>query len=280
MAKTIYDITTDKVLELMEKGIVPWKQTWEKSLPINYISKKPYNGSNLFFLYCVCQLDGYTVPYFASYKQIKDLGGQVRKGQRGYPVYFSMPKTVIDEAKSKKTGKDEEKVFWITRYYTVFNLEQADGIEYKHEKQEVDTLVEAKSIVDNYKNKPKIEHGLFNPCYLPQTDIVRMPSLNKFNTQEAYYATLFHELIHSTGHGSRLKRDMTGEFKSESYSKEELIAEFGAAFLCAELKIDNTTISNSAAYLKSWMKALQNDKTLLIKASSKAQKAVNYIKNL
>ena len=174
----------------------------------------------------------------------------------------------------------------VLRFYTVFNLEQTMGIPAKYipvltpENQIVfDPIGNAEEIIANYQNGPIIQHGGNRACYSPSLDRIMMPERIQFEKEEEYYSTLFHEMTHSTGHWSRLDRPGMENirFGSENYSKEELIAEFGAAFLCAQTGIAHATIQNSGAYIKNWLEKLRNDKKLAIQAAHKAQKAVDFI---
>lgn len=185
--------------------------------------------------------------------------------------------------KTKDKETDEDIIIPMLRYYRVFKVgEQTEGIEPKQEKVEFehDPIEKAEEIKKNYKNSPKYTSDSGSAYYHPTMDIVNVPPLKEFKTPEGYYSTLFHEMVHSTGHKDRLNRkELTkkASFGSSTYSKEELTAELGASMLCGETGIINETIDNSASYVQSWLNALRNDKTLIISASQKAQKAVDYI---
>lgn len=266
----IYEMITDRILELMEQGTVPWKKTWSTGLPTNFKSKKEYRGINLFFL----NATPYSCNLWGSFKQITEKGGKVNKGEKGYPVVFW---------KFMRKEKDDgtEFSFPLLRYYTVFNMEQTDLPISKKEENQNNSIACCEEVIEGYENCPKITNGN-NASYSPSLDIINVPILGKYIVPEFYYATLFHEAIHSTGHKSRLNRFDSLEssmFGSESYSKEELIAEMGSSYLCGHCNILPMVENNAASYLTSWMKVLKEDKKLLIQAAGKAQISCDHILN-
>ena len=271
--KDAYQVVTERVLALIEQGTVPWQRPWSGGgggMPKNLVSGKAYRGMNPFLLASM----GFGSPWWMSFKQAKDRGGSVRKGEKGCPVVFWK----ILEKDDKKTG-DKRNVFFL-RYSTVFNAEQTDGVEFpKAEKLERKhkPIEAAERIVETYLGRPKIEHGGDRACYSPILDQVRMPKAESFRTGEAYYSTLFHELGHSTGHQKRLDRKFGAEFGDHQYSKEELVAEFTATYLCAESGIGDREIENSAAYLDHWHKRLRANPRWLPEAAAAAQKAADLI---
>jgi len=266
----IYGMVTDRILELMEKGTVPWRKTWSSGMPINFKSKKEYRGINLFFLNAM----PYSCNLWGSFKQISEKGGKIHKGEHGFPVVFWKFLDVADS-----NNPDGMKRIPMLRYYTVFNLEQTDIKLSAKDERDNNPIPCAESIVLNYKNPPVISSGK-NACYIPSKDVVQVPSIKSFDDPESYYSTLFHELVHSTGHKSRLNRfdsSSSEMFGSESYSKEELIAEMGASYLSGHCGFLSSVESNNASYLASWMKRLKEDKKLLIQAAGKAQIAADHI---
>lgn len=281
-----YQIITDRIISLLEQGVAPWQKTWaangDINAPKNLISKKEYNGINYFIL----SAQGYTSPYWLTFNQAKDKGGHIRKGEKGTPVVF-WKITLRDDPKGDidpKTGKVKKEKLFLLRYYTVFNVEQTEGINYpKPEKVEVpavERIERAEAVVKAMPNPPSISFGGDRAYYRPPFDSVTVPSIDSYKEEEHYYGTLFHELAHSTGHKKRLNRKGVAEahsFGDEEYSKEELIAEMASSFLCGHCGIENITIENSASYLQNWIKALKGDKRLVIHAASAAQKAANYI---
>ncbi len=284
----IYQKVTDAILAKLDAGVIPWRKTWACSgaagSPRNFISHKPYRGINIWLL-----AGAYETPFWLSFNQARSIGAKVRKGEKGTTVVFWQ---IV-----KKTDKatNEEKKLFLLRYYTVFNVEQCDdidparieklkrkvGIVRDETAPKVDPIAAAQAIVDGFENGPVINHGGDRACYSPALDRVQLPHLKDFISPEAYHATCFHELIHATGHATRLNRDgivKDVNFGSERYSKEELVAEFGATFLCAIAGIDRAdVIENAAAYIASWRKKLSEDPKLLIGAASQAQKAADWI---
>lgn len=269
-----YEVINDRIIELLNQGVIPWRKPWTGGEePMNMLSKKAYRGINVFLLSC----SGFGSRYWMSYKQAAEKGGQVRKGEKGFPVIFWKW-----QEREKENG--EKQMFPILRYYTVFNLEQIDGIkaplEGNGELKEFCSLGEAEKIVNGMPNKPVIEHSGFRACYVPSMDQIKMPIPEVFHGEEEYYQTLFHEMVHSTGHESRLNRRPSTEirmFGDREYSQEELVAEMGAAFLCGECGVLQSTIENSAAYIASWLTVLKNNKKILVNAAAQAQKAADYI---
>jgi antirestriction protein ArdC len=270
---SVYEQITDRIIAMLEKGTVPWQKPWKVStgLPRNLVSKKPYRGMNVFLLHSM----SYESPFWLTFRQAKELGGSVKKGEKSCPVIFGKRQETEDEI----TG--EKSFYTVLRLYSVFNVSQCDGL--KNIPAPVETPVTvnttAADIVALMPKRPEIKHGLAKAFYSPSTDIVAMPDRARFETEAGYFATLFHELTHSVGHPSRLNRPTLTEsagFGSNPYCKEELIAEMGAAFLCGHAGIENT-IQNSAAYLQNWLEQLQNDKTLIVQAAAQAQKAADFI---
>jgi antirestriction protein ArdC len=256
----------------LEQGDIPWKKPWKARLPRNLITNKPYQGMNLLLL----GDQDYSSPYWLTFKQAREKGGHVKKGEKGSLVTFWK---VTEKELEEKEGKE---LRFLLRHYTVFNLEQCQGIESPPLDEPVNPIQKCEDIVAGYRTKPEIRfNNRDKSFYLPSKDYISIPPRQSFNSSESYYSSLFHEMTHSTGHEKRLGRfnskDYNQPFASEDYSKEELIAELGNAFLCAEAGIDNSELENSAAYIQSWLKALRNDKRLLISASSQATKATRYI---
>ena len=263
-------IITNKIIEHFENGTIPWKKPWTGLPPQNFISKRPYSGINFFLL----TMANFAQPYFLTFNQVNKLGGHIIKGQKSTMITF----WGVYKVNKEEQNKDKIIGMPFLKYYRVFNVEQCEGLDvpelYKHDKDP-----KYEEILESYKDKPQIVNGQ-RASYEPKNDKISMPLLNSFKTVSGYYATLFHELIHSTGNSKRLNRFSkidSNIFGSEIYSKEELIAELGSAFLCARYGIDNSLVENSAGYIKSWLKVLNNDPKLLISASSKAQRAVNYL---
>lgn len=278
--QNVYEIVTDRIVAQLKKGCIAWETPWDINIgmPRNLVSKKAYRGINVWLL----AFSGYTSPYWMSYKQCQALGGTVNKGAKATLVTF-WKKLEKSESKAdvNRAEKDREYTF-LLRYYNVFNLEQTSGIDKKHiptEKlNDYPEIASAEQVIQAYENAPVVKHGGSRACYNPTSDEIDIPVKGAFKSNEEYYATMFHEMVHSTGHDSRLKRDLKNFFGSHEYSKEELVAEMGASFLCTLTGIETAkTEANHAAYIASWIKALTDDTHMVVSAASKAQEAVEHI---
>jgi antirestriction protein ArdC len=270
---TPYEIVTESIIKQLESGVAPWRKPWRTEPPANLVSKKEYRGINIFLLASL----GYGSRYWITYRQAQALGGSVQKGQHGSKVIFWK----FDEYRkeNKETGETENRKSVLLRYYTVFNLEQCEGIKCPDPAPVIHPIEQCESIVNSMPNRPGFEQDS-RAFYRPSTDTVGMPSRSAFDSAERYYSTLFHELTHSTGHPSRVGREGIMEhntFDSEDYSKEELVAEMGAAMLCGVAGVESRTLDNSASYLQSWIDRLRSDSRLIVSAASQAQKAADYI---
>jgi antirestriction protein ArdC len=274
----VYSIITERIIHLLEQGAVPWHKPWQggETFPRNLISRKPYRGVNVFLLHAM----SFESPYWLTYKQARELGGNVRRGERACPVVFWKRLEVADQG--EPTGK---KQIPFLRYYSVFNSAQCEGIgsppPVSGPGRDHNPIADAERIVSGMPKRPEIRHGLHHAFYSPSADIVGMPSPERFDRAEDYYSVLFHELTHATGHETRLacKQSPDGweAFGSQSYSREELVAEMGAAFLCGQAGIIERTVDNSAAYLASWLKRLKDDTRLVVQAAAQAQRAADFI---
>ena len=286
--KDVYQIITDKVVGLLEQGTVPWKKPWKggaAGMPKNAVSHKPYRGVNVFMLSITADSMGYNSSYWLTYKQAESLGGNVRQGEKSTLVVFW--KWLEKEQTDPETGQKRTENIPMLKYYRVFNADQCENITIPNvpiednEPLDFEPIAACENIVDHMPHRPEITHsGQAQAYYRPSADLVHMPEKEKFMGVEEYYSTLFHELTHSTAHESRLDRkdsEKLAAFGSADYSKEELVAEMGAAFLCGYVDIENKTIDNSAAYIQGWLKRLRNDKRLVVHAAAQAQKAVDCI---
>jgi len=259
----VYDYVLEAIVKRLQEGDIPWKQPWNKTLAVNYMTRKEYRGINKLLL---------SGGEYLTMKQILALKGTVRKGSKTKMVVFYSPF-------EKEVDGQKEKLF-VLRYYNVFHLDDVEGIETKLEVKEHNTIEEAESIINNYSDKPAIEFEGDEAFYDARTDQIRVPKLSKFDNPALYYSTIFHELSHSTGHPDRLNRKTITEcdgFGGKRYSKEDLIAEISAAMLCGTVGIENETIENNTAYIQNWINVLQADKRLIIHAAGAAQKAADYI---
>ncbi|MCI0718303.1 MAG: ssDNA-binding domain-containing protein [Acidobacteria bacterium] len=269
---TVYDLVTKQILEQLEKGVVPWQKPWNIEAPKNLSSGRPYRGINVILL----GMRGFASPWWVTFRQAKERGGHVRKGERGSTVVFWKRDT--HKVRNEETGEDETRQRFVLRYYTVFNVAQCEVIQAPAPRAPLAPIQAADAVVVGMPNPPRIRLGAA-ACYIPGLDTVEIPARDSFHSIEGYYSTLFHELTHSTGHESRLNRKGIMDvirFGSEDYSKEELVAEMGAAMLCASVGIEATR-DNSAAYIQTWLKNLRNDSRLVVMAAAQAQKAADYI---
>lgn len=305
----IYNEVTQRIIDSLEKGIIPWTKPWKTiGGPRNYISKKPYRGINPFLLEISCILNDFESPYWmtynqatelsvkkwlkensltdteenrASYKKNKDAYSGVRKSEKSTTIIFWNTFVVDDTENLDKNGKPEKKTIPYLKYIPVFNSEQTElEIEIPDiSVNDFDPIQEAQSIIDEWDDKPDITHGGDIAAYIPSLDKITMPIQNSFEDENHYYKTLYHEAIHSTGHKSRINRikDWAG-FGSDPYAKEELVAELGASIMMNYAGIEtDDTMTNTEAYIKSWIKRFREDSKLIISAGSKAQKAADYI---
>jgi antirestriction protein ArdC len=271
-----YETITKSIIEQLEKGAAPWNKPWSSKMPTNLKSQKEYRGINVILL----ASQGYASPYWLTYNQAASIGGNVRKGEHGSHIAFWKIGEYSKE--NRETHELENKTSVLLRTYTVFNLTQCEGIEGFDSNKPDNPIAECDALVSAMPMAPKIESS-DKAWYRPAADTVGIPPRTTFSNSEYYYSTLFHELTHSTGHSSRIGREgieTLNKFGSELYSREELIAELGAAMLCGVTGIDKATIDNSAAYLQSWINVLKGDSRMIVQAASAAQKAADYIRGI
>lgn len=267
-----------RFISALQNGIVPWKKPWSPCVGVplrNAISKRPYRGINTLILGLEQLAYGYTSPEWTTYKAAEAAGGQVRKGEKGTHVVFWKRLKVED----KETGKD--KVIPLMRFYTVFNTDQIDGLDFvPPETDRVPIAVPdaLAMIYQGYKDGPRLVYAEQDRAfYRPSTDTVSLPLLDQFDTVEGYAETYCHELTHSTGHASRLARFEIGDhYNADKYAKEELVAEIGASMLMQHAGID-PDMPQMASYVGGWLKALNDDHSLIIKAAQAAQKSTDLI---
>lgn len=279
-----YQTVTDAILKHLEQGVVPWRCPWDRKVgrPCNLASNRLYQGINVLLL----GLRRYASPFWLTMQQANDLGGQVRKGEHGTLIV----KYGRHDRRTKGREDEETKTIYYLRGYTVFNVLQIDGLNLNSsilDERELPTpekrVEAAEQIVAGMPSKPDIKEGKkVQACYRLSSDTIEMPALSRFESAESYHLTLFHELVHSTGHESRLNRaSLVGADSSvmNEYSKEELVAEMGAAFLAMEADIVQDGHEQSAAYLQCWLETLRepNRKRWIVEAGSQAAKAVKYI---
>ena len=280
MSKNIYQMITDRFIKELENGVIPWQKTWHgtfRSGAFNRVSKKPYSLLNQMLL----SNEG----EYATFKQWTDLGGKIRKGSKSEIVVFWKIQPIEE---IKDDGTKEVKQVPILRYFNVFHISQVDGVEPLEmaELTELEPIAEAEKIKEGYKNRENIDirEIITNEAfYSPSSDYIQVPCKEQYTEIVEFYSTLFHEMVHSTGHMNRLNRldtSINSRFGSENYSKEELVAEIGSATILNILGIETSkTFKNSTAYIQSWLRVLKNDNKFIVSASSRAEKEVNYILN-
>ena len=278
MAKfDLYQEITNRIVAKLEEGIIPWHKPWNgiTTGAYNRVSKKHYSLMNQMLL----QHDG----EYATFAQWSKLGGKIRKGEHPEIVVFWK---MLDTEEKNSDGEIVKKKIPLLKYYNVFHVSQIDGVEpLEREIIEHEPITEAEAIISAYDNREsiKMEDVIGNKAYYaPLRDYLCVPVKEQYEDINEYYSTKFHEMVHSTGHRSRLNRFednlKLAPFGSEDYSKEELIAEIGSACLMSYIGIEtDKTFKNSAAYIQSWLRVLKNDKRFIISAAGKAQKAVQYI---
>lgn len=280
----IYQMVTDRIIAEMEKGIIPWQKPWNGgACCISHMTGKPYSWLNQLML-------GGKVGEWLTFKQCKAEGGNVKRGEKGCPVVFWS----FNDKKVKDVDADGNEIIRIIaghpflKYYTVFHIDQCEGIKPKFDTEikvyDNDPIEAAENIVKTYFDREACTLNVYQSAqafYSPSTDSVTVPQMSQYEVKEEYYSTLFHEMTHSTGHKSRLDRLVkVAAFGSKDYSKEELVAEMGAAMLVSTAGIEcEKAFRNSVGYLQGWLKALSNDNKLIILAAGKAEAAVKYILN-
>lgn len=282
MSKSVYEMVTDRIIEQLENGVIPWEKPWTgvRSGAFNRVSKKSYSLLNQMLL----KNEG----EYATFKQWTELGGHIRKGEKSEIVVFWKILPVEEE---QEDGTKVVKQIPLLKYINVFHISQVDGVEPLPQEKlnDIEPIEQAESILQDYWTREHItvEHIKGNKAfYSPMRDMIQLPLFEQFKDANEYYSTAFHESVHSTMKESRCNRaeerkDKLVAFGSEEYSKEELVAELGSASLMNIIGIETKkSFKNSTAYIQSWIRVLKNDVKFIVSASSKAEKAVNYILNI
>ena len=284
----IYQMVTDRIVHALESGTVPWRASWQANgaaLPLSMSTGKPYRSSNRMLLWLSAMEAGYRSPWWGTYDHIRALGGQVRKGERSTFVIF-WKRYEDDKHPDPVTGKPAQR--FVLRYYRVFNAEQADGLPERfypapaEPKTAFQVIESAEAIMQAYVARSGLtlaERG-GQPKYVPALDVVEVPERPEFQTPEDFYDTTFHELVHSTGHKSRLNRDegQPAHFGTGAYGREELVAEIGASMLDAVAGIaTDATNQQNDAYVAGWLTKIKGEPRLVVQAAANAQRAADLI---
>jgi antirestriction protein ArdC len=269
--KDVFKVVTDQILKQLEEGIIPWRRPWQACWPTSYATNKEYQGINLFLLQ-----SRYESTYWLTFRQAQKMGGSIKAGEHGRPIVF------VDRFVKEEIDKEGNKTYSVVRflkYYTVFNWEQTKGIpEKKPVERDNQQIQSAEDLL--MRRNPVIKPDPHQCYYLREDDALHLPSLERFDSSEDYYSAAFHELTHWTGGSPRLARSgiQHYHFGGDVRSLEELIAEMGAAYLCQLAGLDTSeTLKNSAAYVQSWLKPLQDNPRWVLQASRQAKDAVEFV---
>lgn len=269
MAANVYEIVTERIIKKLESGVIPWRKPWNSNGAVSWDTQREYRGINVMLL---------DPGEYATFQAITKAGGKVKKGAKSQIAVFW---------KMFEDKDDPEKKIPYLRYYSVFEINtQVEGLKSKRKdakSYEHDPIEAAEQIKEGYRNAPPITFAPGKAYYVPAKDIISVPALTDYHNPEEFYSTMFHEMVHSTGHKSRLHRSGildVAAFGSETYSKEELVAEIGAAMLCTVAGIDQSTFENSASYINGWLRKLKGDSKLIVSAASQAQKAADHIRGI
>ena len=274
---SVYDSVTNNIIAKLEAGITPWIKPWSVSgasgADRNVISKKEYSGVNRLIL----GMSGYSSPIWGSFKQWQELGGNVKKGEKGTQVVFY---SQITKSEIKPTDPNpENSTYALLKSYYVFNIDQVEGLDIEKPAPVIAEFNPVPALDDRIlKTGAQISHGGGRAFYRPSTDSITLPEKSSFLSESHYYATALHELTHWSGASHRLDRTKGKRFADTAYAFEELVAEMGAAFLCADYGIQGEL--QHADYIGNWLQCLKNDNKAIFNASALAQKAADYINGL
>lgn len=279
MKRDVYAEVTAKMIDALESGLVPWRKPWTAmGAHRNLVSGREYRGINVFLTALSAMRGNYAYPCWVTMKQANRLGGRIRAGERGTMVVFWEPRV---DVRKLDNGEEEERRRLVFKKYYVWNVEQIDGIVLPELPKPAGAVSHdgAETLWEGYADRPALLHGGSAAFYAAGLDAVQLPPRASFESTNAYYQVLFHEAVHSTGAKTRLNRatlTQAGKFGDANYSQEELVAEMGGAMLLARAGIE-PAYENSAAYLRGWLKALNDDQRLVVVAAQGAEKAARYI---
>lgn len=289
MKEDVYQRITGHIVNELEKGVRPWLKPWNAEHAAGRITRPlrangiPYQGINVVMLWSVAVAKGYAAPIWMTYKQAMELGAHVKKGEQGSLVVYAS--TVTRTEKDAATGEEAERDIPFMKGYTVFNVEQIEGLP-AHFHTPANPRLDPVQRIERAENfftttGAVTRHGGDRAYYSVTNDFVQMPPFETFRDAESYYATLAHETTHWTRHESRLARDFGRKrWGDEGYAMEELVAELGSAFLSADLDLTPEPRGDHAAYIASWLKVLKDDKRAIFTAASHAQRAADYLHSL
>lgn len=286
MKTDIYQKITDKIVTALEQGVRPWHKPWNAEHAAGRITRPlrangiPYRGINILMLWAEAMAKGYAAPLWLTYKQAQELGGQVRKGEAGACVVYA--NTITRTETDQETGTEEERSIPFMKGYTVFNAEQVDGLPAQFYALAAPALDPIQRIAQAEAffaaTGADIRHGGNQAFYSSSDDRVQMPPFEAFQDAESYYASLAHEMTHWTKHPTRLDRNLgRKKWGDEGYAMEELVAELGAAFICADLELTPAPRDEHAAYIAGWLKVLKDDKRAIFSAAAYAQAAADHL---
>ena len=284
----VYERVTNRIVEELERGVRPWLQPWNAENAAGRISRplrhngKPYQGINVLMLWASAGMAGYACPFWLTFQQCKELGGFVKKGEHGSPVVYA---STFKKTDTDDNGEESEQEIPFLKEYVVFNAEQCEGLPTHYyqlaepPKEKVERIAHADAFFAN--TGIEIRTGGNRAYYAVGPDYVQMPPIECFRDAESHAATLGHEIVHATRHPSRLNRDLGRKrWGDAGYAMEELVAELGSAFLCADLQIMPEVREDHASYIHEWLKVLKDDKGAIFSAASHAGKAVDYLHGL
>lgn len=285
----IYEAVTNRIIEMLEKGVRPWAKSWKTDgvahqRPLR-ATGQPYRGINVLLLWGAAIEKGFKSPYWMTYKQAETFKGQVRKGEKSTMVVYYTRIEKFDKDDLDKDGKPKRKVIPILRFFNVFNADQIENLPARFQPKPVEvdeSIFNKESRIDDVEAflghiPADIGHGGSRAYFDRSLDRVQMPAFEDFDGAVSYYGTLFHELTHWTGHDDRLKRTFGNRFGDANYAREELVAELGAAFVCADLGLSVEPREDHAAYLSHWLSVLKEDKKAIFQASTLAQAAHDHL---
>ncbi len=280
MSDAAYAAVTARVIDALERGTPPWRKPWHSTsgFPANALTRRQYRGINVLLL----SLSRFGDHRWLTFRQALELGGNVRKGERSTEVVFWKP---VEASSQEPEEERERKRFPLLRTYRVFNAEQCDGLRLPpvaldREAREHERVPRAEAVIRHMPDPPGVRTGEGAAWYAPEADLVGLPAMASFRSADSFYATLFHELGHATGHARRLGRPGLGNtvrYGSADYGREELVAELASAFVCASIGLDNSLVDDTASYVAGWLKALRDDPRAVVAAAGQAQRAADWM---